>query len=999
MSSRGEFIGSGPESGVYIPRPTPADPENLPVYLNDEFLYLGGRVNDILEGGAFPPQSELPKRVKEGMMVFFTQPIKNPRYVYNPADPNAGDEYIISSSGVWLYKNKRWHKMIDDPTALVRTLQVYKRVLKTEPAPKRPPVDKYLEDDLEGWRYSPFDPAKDYQDYTSVAPNAKIGEDAEVPWGPAIPFNTEGAQGEDGFGSKFCYWVAKDTPVIDNPLDVDPTTGGELWAKNPIATDPKNAPFLYETMGLFQGIVLLGPWSDPVKIATPDSVTTQSAYQVKPQGEGFTDWNPSAPGLPGPSWSYSQPDLSKGQILWRTDRREFTDGSADSEWFYPYKVFGVDGVSGETRYKAAPLNPPPEIQKDQREPVGWGLSIPPAVGGNFIWGSRASINANTDELIGEWTTPERTFAPNTTEGLRRFALGTKTTFPSFTPTEPIPGPDWVEAPPDRPEGRVVWATNRTQYTDGTPMTDWTPPVIWSGIDGVPGAPGAPGIDGRNFETWFTEATVKPATPPNSYPPPSIWEKDTPTNPTRAVWSTSILVGENGRDPEYPWSHPLKVSGEDGPPGVDGRIFKLFFKESSSQLQPPPSGTYPPAGWLDAQPSNPKLDVYQTSILVAEDGSRPHYPYFIPIKLTGDKGDTGSTGPQGPQGPIGPTGPGGSTGPAGQRGTMKVSITGSSWSNQTAYNAVINASGSGKKVFPWDTVVITNNATQFTMMKYYTGGGNPGNWTELKEFVDGDMIVTGTLGADKLVANSITANQIAANAITASELAAGSIVAGKIAANAVTANTISADAITGNKILATTQIKIGTSNNVIILDGADVTNRIWVGNLKASSANFAVTKAGNMFAKNATLAGDITASSGTIHGANITGGQMSIGSGGTKFVVSNTGKLTATGAVIDGASEFRGNVTITGGTLITSGGTISAGGGTISGGTLSGSNLIGGEIYVPKKAGATFSVDSSGRVIARSFEMGGTGSSRLVIKNDRIEVWDSGKLRVVMGRLN
>jgi len=217
MSSRGGFIGSGPQAGIYSPRPTPANMEDLNVYLNDEFLTLGGILNDVLEGGAFPPQSTLPKRVKESMMIYFTQRVKNEGF-------NSGGstkEYIIDSPGLWLYKNKGWVKLIDDPESLTKNLTVYKRVLRTAPAPTRPPTDKYLEEDLDGWKYTPFPNHVDYQQYVSVAVNAHVGEDPIVTWNTPTPFNSTGdigppgADGQPGSG----FYSILDNTVITWPGD------------------------------------------------------------------------------------------------------------------------------------------------------------------------------------------------------------------------------------------------------------------------------------------------------------------------------------------------------------------------------------------------------------------------------------------------------------------------------------------------------------------------------------------------------------------------------------------------------------------------------------------------------------------------------------------------------------------------------------------------------------------------------------------------------------
>ncbi len=114
MSNRGEFVGTAPTSGNYIPAPTPAEQEDLPVYINDELLRLGGVVNGVLEGGSLPPHSELPKRYKEGMIMNFSSAV--------------GDG--VDSSGVWLYKKAKWWKLIDDPTTI--TDEIYEKIAEVE---------------------------------------------------------------------------------------------------------------------------------------------------------------------------------------------------------------------------------------------------------------------------------------------------------------------------------------------------------------------------------------------------------------------------------------------------------------------------------------------------------------------------------------------------------------------------------------------------------------------------------------------------------------------------------------------------------------------------------------------------------------------------------------------------------------------------------------------------------------------------------------------------
>jgi len=300
MSSRADMIGSGPSSGHYQAGPTPTEEKSMPTYINDELLALGGIVNGILEGGAFPPQGKMPVRWREGMMMYFTEPLDD---VYNVGQYKG--QKIITSAGVWLYRRERWWKIIDDPSSIT--------------------------------------------------------------------------------GAVFAYRLTAD--------------------------------------------------------GTP-------------------------PSTPSPS--------------------------------------------------SAP-------------PSGWSEVAP----------------AKNDK--SEW----------------------------------------------------IWVTMSAAYDENTDTHTWSQPTPFSagvvdGIDGEDGQDGAPGLDGRIFEQWFREASVTPSVPSNVYPAPSPWSKTPPENPTLPVWMTFIKVREDGTDPVYPWSFPVKISGEDGQDGIDGKITKQFFKEAATQPQVP-SNTYPPTG--------------------------------------------------------------------------------------------------------------------------------------------------------------------------------------------------------------------------------------------------------------------------------------------------------------------------------------------------------------------------------------------------------------------
>jgi len=84
-----------------------------------------------------------------------------------------------------------------------------------------------------------------------------------------------------------------------------------------------------------------------------------------------------------------------------------------------------------------------------------------------------------------------------------------------------------------------------------------------------------------------------------------------------------------------------------------------------------------------------------------------------------------------------------------------------------------------------TVVITYDDGK--LYGTYERSGSTDTWTTPASFIDGDLIVDGTVTADQIKANSITASEIAVGTITSSEIAAGSITSTEIAAETIDAS--------------------------------------------------------------------------------------------------------------------------------------------------------------------------------------------------------------------
>lgn len=104
--------------------------------------------------------------------------------------------------------------------------------------------------------------------------------------------------------------------------------------------------------------------------------------------------------------------------------------------------------------------------------------------------------------------------------------------------------------------------------------------------------------------------------------------------------------------------------------------------------------------------------------------------------------------------AGQDGTNGTNGTNGARGSMQfyVAIAGSVWSSSSATSAVIAAVG-GQILN--DVVTEYNNAAEFAETRFWTGTA----WAIINAVVDGNLLVTGTVGAQALEAGSVTASKL------------------------------------------------------------------------------------------------------------------------------------------------------------------------------------------------------------------------------------------------
>lgn len=190
--------------------------------------------------------------------------------------------------------------------------------------------------------------------------------------------------------------------------------------------------------------------------------------------------------------------------------------------------------------------------------------------------------------------------------------------------------------------------------------------------------GVPGDPGGYVSFVFKKSTEQPEAPTGKSPLPPGWA-DAPAG--SGVWWMSranvTFDGEAG-----PWSVPVRVTGEDGKAGADGKFFDFKYRVAATQPGTPTGTT--PAGWSDTPPAVTAGNFLWMSKVEKTAAGALAGAWTLPVQVSGEKGNTGAqgpkgdtgaagaTGPQGPQGPQGPKGDkgdAGATGPQGPAGTV------------------------------------------------------------------------------------------------------------------------------------------------------------------------------------------------------------------------------------------------------------------------------------------------------------------------------------------
>ena len=221
---------------------------------------------------------------------------------------------------------------------------------------------------------------------------------------------------------------------------------------------------------------------------------------------------------------------------------------------------------------------------------------------------------------------------------------------------------------------------------------------------------------------------------------------------------------------------------------------------------------------------------------------------------------------------------GTNGTNGVRGSRQIVVDGTSWSDAAAWNGIVAQTGTTPVLS--DLVTIANAGAGFSASKFYTGGAYDGDWVTPNAYINGNLLVTGTVGADRISAGTIGAYTItlggASSIIQSTNYVAGTsgwrikgdgvgefqnvTVRGSLNASDLTAGTLNISRIADTSI---TSAKISSLSANKLTAGTIDANTITVSNLHADQLTV-----------------------GTINGVQITGGAIS---GSVQIVESGTAK--------------------------------------------------------------------------------------------------------------
>lgn len=445
---------------------------------------------------------------------------------------------------------------------------------------------------------------------------------------------------------------------------------------------------------------------------------------------------------------YDTPTASTQYIGISTNRTTATESTVKTDYVWS-KFKGDQGVPGAAglsnamvyaykRSAAAPADNPgavtytfgsASITTPSTDALanGWTKTIPAGTDPLYVVVASASGTGTTDAIAaGEWTAPtlwvKHGLNTATIAIYRRTATDVAPALPSaectynFT-TKSLTGLNnsWSTTLPvsGDPYLHISTATAvSTADTDTIPASEWAAAKLLA-KDGTNASP--------NY-TWIKYADDAAG----------AGLSDDPTGKTYIGFAYNRTTPtESSTAADYTWSLIKGTDGVPGAPGENGVTTYTWIKYSDNADG---TGLYetPTASTLYIGIATNKTTATESSVKTD----------YVWSKFKGDQGVPGSPGTPG------------STGP---RGNVRIHAYGSGWSDTVAYNAIVDATGTAP--VNHDEVTITTGSSAPVSKTYVNG-----SWLSVAAWINGNMIVDGTLSVsgDIISGGTITGTAININ---------------------------------------------------------------------------------------------------------------------------------------------------------------------------------------------------------------------------------------------
>jgi len=269
------------------------------------------------------------------------------------------------------------------------------------------------------------------------------------------------------------------------------------------------------------------------------------------------------------------------------------------------------------------------------------------------------------------------------------------------------------------------------------------------------SPGAPSGGSYNFST-------------NTLTPPTGWSTTPPVTGTDPTWATNyIFTGTTGTVTAGTWATPYVIAEK----ATDGKsVFGAsIFIQQSSTPSAPSGGSFnfststltAPSGWSVDLPTASTTPTWIANFIFSTDtaGATVTAGTWINVRKFTQSGQDGN---------------------AGVRGNLRVAkiysagYPGVTWPVSFA-NEAITELVADAVVRIRDEVTLYNTSTGYSETRFWTGSA----WSNIEAYINGGLVVNGTISANQIAAGAINSDKIQAGSISGDRLCAGAITTDKI----------------------------------------------------------------------------------------------------------------------------------------------------------------------------------------------------------------------------